>query len=336
MHGGHAAGGGHAGHSVADFRRRFYVSVALTLPILALTPEVQQLVGAPNATSFPGRDLVLFVLSAAVYAYGGMPFLKGFVREMRSRTPGMMTLIAVAITTAYVYSTLVAFGLPGMGFFWELATLVDIMLLGHWIEMRSVGEASQALEALAKLHARRGAPAPRGRLDRGRARRAARAPGDRVLVRPGEKVPADGEIADGVSSMNESMLTGESKPVEKRPGEQVIGGAINGEGALTVVVRKTGADSFLAQVMDLVRAGAGEQVAHAGPRGPGGVLADDRRSRRRRAHAASCGWPSGARRSRSRSSAPSPSWSSPARTRSVSPYPSSSRSRRRSPRATAC
>ncbi len=252
MSGEHAPGGRHAGHSVADFRRRFYISVALTVPILALTPEVQALLGFPNAISFPGRDFVLFALSGAVYVYGGMPFLKGFVREMRGRTPGMMTLIAVAITTAFVYSTLIVFGLPGMGFFWELATLVDIMLLGHWIEMRSVGEASQALEALAKL-----LPGEAHLLhDDGSTEDVPveqLVAGNRILVRPGEKVPADGEIADGVSSMNESMLTGESKPIEKRPGEKVIGGAINGEGALTVIVRKTGADSFLAQVMELVR-----------------------------------------------------------------------------------
>jgi Cu2+-exporting ATPase len=250
--GGHAGGGRHEGHSVADFRRRFFVSVALTVPLLVLTPEAQALVGAPNAVVFPGRDFVLFVLSAIVYVYGGWPFLKGFVRDMRNRLPGMMTLIAVAITTAFVYSTLIVLGLPGMAFYWELATLVDIMLLGHWIEMRSVGEASKALEALARL-----LPGEAHKLhDDGSTEDVPveqLTPGDRVLVRPGEKVPADGEIADGSSSMNESMLTGESKPVEKRPGDAVIGGAINGEGSLTVAVRKTGADSFLSQVMDLVR-----------------------------------------------------------------------------------
>jgi len=250
-HAGHAAGR-HEGHSVADFRRRFWVSLALTVPILALTPQLQSLLGVPGILAFPGSTFVLFALSAAVYVYGGRPFLKGFVREMRARTPGMMTLIAVAITTAFAYSALVAFGLPGMPFFWELATLVDIMLLGHWIEMRSVGEASQALEALARL-----LPGEAHRLrDDGSTEDVpveSLRVGDRVLVKPGEKVPADGEVVDGRSSMNEAMLTGESKPVDKRSGDQAIGGAVNGEGALTLVIRKTGSDSFLAQVMDLVR-----------------------------------------------------------------------------------
>lgn len=246
------AGGRHEGHSIADFRRRFFVSLVLTVPILALTPAVQRLLGAPDTLRFAGSDYVTFALSAAVYAYGGWPFLKGFSREARERMPGMMTLIAVAITTAFVYSALTVLGLPGEAFFWELATLLDVMLLGHWIEMRSVGEASRALQALARLlpgeaHLMRedgsteDVPVEQLRV------------GDRVLVRPGEKVPADGTIVSGASSMNESMLTGESRPVEKKPDDDVIGGAVNGEGSLTVEVRKTGADSFLAQVMDLVR-----------------------------------------------------------------------------------
>jgi P-type Cu2+ transporter len=251
-HEAHAAGGRHAGHSVADFRRRFFVSLVLTVPILLLAPELQRLLGASAVIAFPGSNLVLFALSGFVYVYGGWPFLNGFVREMRERTPGMMTLVAVAITVAFVYSSLIVFGLPGMAFFWELATLVDIMLLGHWIEMRSVGEASRALEALARLlpgeaHLLRDdgstADVPADGLK----------PGDRALVRPGEKVPADGDVAEGASSVNESMLTGESRPVEKRAGDTVIGGAVNGEGSLTVIVRRTGADSFLSQVVELVR-----------------------------------------------------------------------------------
>jgi Cu2+-exporting ATPase len=246
------AGGRHEGHTVADFRQRFWISLALTVPILALDRMLLDLLGIPDVFAFPGRDYVVFALAATVYAYGGWPFLKGFAREVRQRTPGMMTLIAVAITTAFAYSALIVFGYPGSSFFWELATLVDIMLLGHWIEMRSVGEASRALEALARLlpgeaHRLRAdgstedVPVEALQLD------------DRILVRPGEKVPADGAVAQGFSAVNESMLTGESKPVEKRPGDRVIGGAVNGEGSLTVVVRKVGADSFLSQVTDLVR-----------------------------------------------------------------------------------
>jgi Cu2+-exporting ATPase len=164
----------------------------------------------------------------------------------------MMTLIAVAISTAYLYSTAITFGLSGGVLFWELSTLIDIMLLGHWIEMRSVLGASQALEELAKLmpsDAHKLLPDLSVRdvpLD-------SLVVGDHVLVKPGEKVPADGEVVDGQTSVNESMLTGESKPVTKKPGATVIGGAINGEGAITVEVKKTGKDSFLSQVIDLVK-----------------------------------------------------------------------------------
>jgi Cu2+-exporting ATPase len=181
-----------------------------------------------------------------------MPFLKGLVRELRDRKPGMMTLVAVAISVAYFYSGATVLGVQGMPFFWELATLIDIMLLGHWIEMRSVGEASRALESLAKLmpsEAHRRLPDGSTEdvaLD-------ALQPGDVVVVKPGEKVPADGDVVDGTSSVDESMLTGESVPVSKATGDQVIGGAVNGEGALIVAVARTGAESFLAQVVELVR-----------------------------------------------------------------------------------
>lgn len=245
------APGRHAGHSVADFARRFWVCLALTVPVIVLSPSVPKLFGIEPIV-FPGVDYLSFALASVIYFYGGWPFLKGLVREVRVRTPGMMTLIAVAITTAYAYSSTVVFGLAGEVFFWELATLIDIMLLGHWIEMRSVGGASKALEHLARLlpgeaHVMQ----PDGKstdvsIERLKV-------GDRVLVKPGEKVPADGTIVDGKSSLNESMLTGESRPVGKSVGEAVIGGAVNGEGSLVVEVRKTGADSFLSQVMDLVR-----------------------------------------------------------------------------------
>lgn len=247
----HSGSGKHEGHSTADFARRFWVSLVLTIPVIVLSPELPFLGENPLA-QFPGAVPLVLVLSTVIYFYGGWPFLKGLVREIRSARPGMMTLIAVAITTAYAYSVAVVTGLEGMPLFWELATLIDIMLLGHWIEMRSVGSASRALEELAKL-----LPSEAHRLrDDGSAEDVPIEQvqvGDRVLVKPGEKVPVDGEVTEGFSAVNESMLTGESKPVTKRAGDEVIGGSINGEGSLTVVIRRTGGESFLAQVMQLVR-----------------------------------------------------------------------------------
>jgi P-type Cu2+ transporter len=239
------------GGMAADFRRRFVVCLALTVPILVLSPTLASLLGLRPLT-FPGADLVSAVLATAIYLYGGRPFLTGFVGELRARTPGMMTLVAVAITVAWAYSIAVVLGLRGEVFFWELATLVDVMLLGHWVEMRATGEASRAVESLARL-----VPAEAHRLrDDGSAEDVPVAElraGDRVLVRPGEKVPADGEVAEGASDVDESLLTGESRPVPKAPGDPVIGGAVNGEGALVVRVTHTGEDSFLAQVIALVR-----------------------------------------------------------------------------------
>ena len=242
----------HHAHMAADFRKRFWISLILTLPILVLSPMLQQLVGLREAIIFSGDTYVLFGFSSAVFWYGGWPFLKGLWDELKALKPGMMTLVAVAITTAYAYSTAVVFGLTGKMFFWELATLVDIMLLGHWIEMRSVMGASKALEALAKLmpsDAHKLMPdgsvkdVPLGEL----------AVGDKVLIKPGEKIPADGVIVEGESTVNEAMLTGESTPVSKKAGGNVIGGAINGEGSLTIEVKGTGKDSFLSQVIDLVK-----------------------------------------------------------------------------------
>jgi Cu2+-exporting ATPase len=236
---------------VADFRRRFWISVVLTIPILVLSPLVQGFLGLEEAISFPGDDLILFVFSTAVFFYGGWPFLKGLYDELSSAEPGMMTLIGVAITVAYGYSSLVVFGLSGRVFFWELATLIDVMLLGHWIEMRSVMGASRALEELAALM-----PSEAHKLmENGSLRDVAiedLQAGDRVVVKPGEKIPADGAVIEGQSSVNESMLTGESKPVFKEEGEQVIGGSINGEGAIAVQVQKTGEDSYLSQAIQLV------------------------------------------------------------------------------------
>ena len=245
------SGGRHEGHSVADFRRRFWICLALTFPVILISPGLPLIPGG-RIVAVPGADWMLLSLASFLYIYGGVPFLKGLVRELRDRRPGMMTLVAVAISVAYFYSAATVVGIKGMPFFWELATLIDIMLLGHWIEMRSVGEASKALESLAKLMpsaAHRRDPdgtttdVPLEQLQTG----------DVVLIRPGEKVPADGSVVEGSSAVNESMLTGESVPVPKATGDTAIGGSVNGEGALVVSVTRTGAESFLSQVIDLVR-----------------------------------------------------------------------------------
>jgi Cu2+-exporting ATPase len=244
--------GDHHAHMAADFRKRFWISLILTLPILILSPMLQKLVGLREAIHFPGDIYVLFGFSSAVFWYGGWPFLKGLFDELKTRKPGMMVLISVAIATAYLYSSAVVFGLTGKMFFWELATLVDIMLLGHWIEMKSVMGASKALEELAKLmpsDAHKLMPdgsvkdVPLGE----------HAVSDKVLIKPGEKIPADGVIVEGESSVNEAMLTGESTPAAKKTGGKVIGGSINGEGSLKIEVKGTGKDSFLSQVIDLVK-----------------------------------------------------------------------------------
>ncbi|MGH7207192.1 MAG: heavy metal translocating P-type ATPase [Nitrospiraceae bacterium] len=253
------AGAGHApghhadhAHMVADFRRRFWISLALTIPVLALSSHIRHLLGVEEAWSFPGDRFAEFGLSSIIFFYGGWPFLKGIRGELGKRQPGMMTLIGLAISVAYHYSSLVVFGLQGEVFFWELATLIDIMLLGHWIEMRSVLGASRALEELVKLmpsEAHRLKPGgniedvPLSELRRG----------DRVLVKPGEKIPTDGVIVEGRTTTNEAMLTGESKPVEKTEGDKAIGGSINGESAIVITVEKTGEETYLAQVIQLVR-----------------------------------------------------------------------------------
>ena len=255
-HGEHKGHGGHDHHAhhaqmVADFRRRFWVSLGLTVPILLLSPLVQRFLGLPEALAFPGAPYLQLALASAVYFYGGWPFLKGMWEELRKRGPGMMTLIALAISVAYIYSAAVVLGLRGQVFFWELATLIDVMLLGHWIEMRSVMGASKALEELARLM-----PSTAHLMVNGAVKDVpieALKPGDRVLVKPGEKIPVDGVVIEGRTTVNESMLTGESRPVEKGEGDEVIGGAINGESAITVEVKRTGDETYLAQVIDLVR-----------------------------------------------------------------------------------
>ena len=249
-HGQHGDHHSHHAAMVADFRRRFFIALVLMIPIILTAPLIQRVFGFTFA--LPGDPWTRWVLSSIVFFYGGWPFLKGFVDETRQRQPGMMTLIALAITVAYVYSTAVVFGLPGKVFFWELASLIVVMLLGHWIEMRSVLGASRALEELVKL-----LPAEAHLLLPDGTEKEVPVsdlqPGDRVRVRPGEQIPVDGVVVEGRSSVNEAMLTGESRPVVKRVDDQVIGGALNGEGTLIVEVQRTGKDTYLAQVIDLVR-----------------------------------------------------------------------------------
>jgi Cu2+-exporting ATPase len=247
----HHEGGGHAHHEgmIDDFKKRFYVVLILTIPIIALSPMIQHWLDVQ--WSFTGSNYVLLILSSIVFFYGGWPFLVGLVDEVKSKLLGMMTLVAVAITVAYVYSVAIVFGLEGMDFFWELATLILIMLLGHWIEMKSIMSASRELELLVQLmpsdaHLVHGDHVMDVKTDSLKA-------GDVILVKPGEKIAADGDIVEGKSFLNESMLTGESKPAEKDLGDKVIAGSINGEGSLKIKVTHGTKDSYLAQVIKLVQ-----------------------------------------------------------------------------------
>jgi len=242
----------HHEHMVKDFRKRFWVSFILTIPVLFLSPLIQKLLNIQNAVNFTGDKYLLFILASIVFFYGALPFLKGLFREVGKGQPGMMTLISVAISAAYFYSSAVVFGLTGKLFFWELVTLIDIMLLGHWIEMRSIMGASRALEELVKLLPAEAhkvlqdgsiVEVPIDEIEKG----------DIVLIKPGEKVPTDGIVIEGETSINESMITGESNPVHKKPGAEVIGGSINGEGSLKIEVQKVGKDSFLSQMIELVK-----------------------------------------------------------------------------------
>lgn len=239
----------HAGHSVEDFKKRFYLSLILTIPVLALSPIVQRFFGFSLA--FSGDKYMLLLISSFIFFYGGRPFLVGAGNEIRNRAIGMMTLISFAISVAYFYSAMVVFGFPGEIFFWELATLIDIMLLGHWIEMKSVMEASMALEKLSALipdnaHLVKGGETVEIETNMLK-------DSDTILVKPGEKIPADGIVAKGESSVNESMLTGEAKPVSKRLGSRVIGGSVNEDGFLQINVHGIGDNSYLSKVINLVR-----------------------------------------------------------------------------------
>ncbi|WP_370533961.1 heavy metal translocating P-type ATPase [Thermus sp.] len=237
----------HAGHTPEMFRNRFLVSLLLTLPILYASEEVRGLLGLPP---LEGASWIPLLLGTLIYLYGGGVFLQGALRELRGRRPGMMTLVALGITVAFAYSLAVELGLKGKPFWWELATLVDVMLLGHFLEMKAILGAGEALRALAKLM-----PQTAHRLRDGRIEDVpteALKEGDLILIRPGEQVPADGVVVEGATSMNEAFLTGESRPVAKGVGDEVLAGALNGEGAIQVRVTRTGTSTTLGQIMRLV------------------------------------------------------------------------------------
>ena len=246
---GHGAHDKHAGHSVAMFRDKFWISLLLTIPTLVWGHMLPRALGY-TPPGIPGAHWIAPVFGTVVFLYGGLVFLQGAIRELRDRLPGMMTLIALAISVAFVFSTVVTLGYPGMPLWEELATLVTIMLLGHWIEMRSISQAQGALGELAKLLPNtavrlRGQDTeeiPVGELREG----------DLVLVRPGASIPADGEVLEGSSDVNESMITGESRPVTKRAQDRVIAGTVNGAGSLRVRVTGTGDRTALAGIMRLV------------------------------------------------------------------------------------
>lgn len=236
----------HAGHSPDMFKAKFWLSLAMTIPALVFSETVQSWFGF--SLTFPGSMYIPALFGTIIFLYGGVVFLKGAKAELQDRAPGMMTLISMAISVAFMYSIAVTFNLvKGMDFWWELATLVTIMLLGHWLEMASVQNAKGALKELAKLlpdeaELADGSKVPTGDLKHG----------DTVLVRPGARIPSDGDVVSGESDVNESMLTGESKPVHKAAQSAVIGGTINGSGSLTVTITKVGADTALAGIMKLV------------------------------------------------------------------------------------
>ena len=245
----HSAHDKHAGHHTHDFLRRFWICLIVTVPVLLLSHMIQQWFGFELV--FAGDKYILLLLSSFIYFYGGMPFLKGLVSEVRDNAIGMMTLVAVAISVAFIYSVAVVFGLPGMDFFWEFATLIDIMLLGHWLEMRSQMAASNALQSLvallpANVHVEKNGEVID--IDIQQLKKE-----DVAIIKPGEKIPADGVVIDGSTFVNESMLTGESVPVKKEKNSKVIAGAINGDGSLRIRVTGTGKDSYLNKVITLVQ-----------------------------------------------------------------------------------
>ena len=248
-HEGHQGHDQHAGHSVEMFRDKFWWSIALTAPTLVWSPMIQQWAGF-RAPTFPGSGYIPAIFGTILFFYGGMVFLRGAAREIKDRLPGMMTLISLAITVAFAFSLAVTLGVPGMDLWWELSTLITIMILGHWIEMRSISQAQGALKELAKL-----VPDTAVRLVGEKTEEVPVAnlrEGDVILVRPGSSIPADGVVLEGSGAVNEAMITGESRPVEKKPDDKVIAGTVNGAGSLRVKVTGTGERTALAGIMRLV------------------------------------------------------------------------------------
>ena len=239
----------HSGHEQV-FRRRFWICLALTIPVLLFSPMIQEWLGF-SMPQFAGSEWMAPLFAIIIFLYGGIPFLQMARPEIANRKPGMMLLISLAITVAFVYSLAMVFVDPHSGFFWEMALLIDVMLLGHWLEMRSVRQASGALNELARLMPdtadRIAADGTVQQVPVGQLRG-----GDLVLVRPGAGIPADGEVVEGRSDVDEALITGESKPVEKSAGSKVIGGSINTIGSLRVRVTATGDQTALAGIMRLV------------------------------------------------------------------------------------
>jgi Cu2+-exporting ATPase len=239
----------HAAHSVAMFRRKFWISLILTIPAVIWGEMIPRMLGF-TPPAFPGSRWIPLVFGSLVFFYGGWVFIQGAWRELADKQPGMMTLISLAISVAFVFSVAVSFGASGMPLWWELSSLVTIMLLGHWMEMRSVSQAQGALRELAKLLPDTATRIVGERMEEvsvGDLRE-----GDLVLVRPGASVPADGAVRDGHSSVNESMITGESRPISKTAGSAVIAGTVNGDGSLRIAVSRTGDRTALAGIMRLV------------------------------------------------------------------------------------
>ncbi len=239
----------HAGHSVAMFRDKFWASLILTLPVLVYSGNIQRWLHF-TPPSFKGSQYVPLILSTIIFVYGGLVFIRGALNELKARRPGMMTLISLAISVAYIYSLATQFIISGEGFFWELATLITIMLLGHWLEMASIRKAQSALDAIAQL-----LPDKAEKLVHGQPQTvlvSELSVNDLVLIRPGAAIPVDGQVVEGSSSVNEAAISGESKPVGKTVNDEIVAGTINQDGSLTVKVTKIGEDTALAGIMRLV------------------------------------------------------------------------------------
>lgn len=244
-------GGGHREHVSAeiDFKRRFFLTLPFVLAAMFLSPNIQKWAGIN--VNFTGREILLFLIGTFIYFFGGLPFFKASKGEISTRNYGMMTLVAFAITVGYVFSVAATFLFPGESLYWEISTLISVFLLGHWLEMRAVRGATGALAELAKL-----IPLTAHIIKNGQTKDINTSEvkiGATLLVKPGEKVPIDAIVIEGESSVNEAMITGESRPVDKKKGDKVIGGTLNQDGSLTIEVTKTGSDTAVSQIMTLIR-----------------------------------------------------------------------------------